>query len=118
MNLSTSAKGNRMAGQFNVEQLKLWLPWLADAPLFIDAAQVSAFYDAVVRPESDGGPITLEITGATTKKLSGEVGGEAEASVDTWLKKLFPFLDAKIKGMANVTGGHDTTHQEKAIVQL
>src|SRR4051794_9239595 len=36
--------------------------WLADSPLFIDAAQVERFYDAVVRPSSKEGPTRIDVT--------------------------------------------------------
>lgn len=50
------------------------LHWLADAPLFIDADQVSRFHDAVVRPERREAATTLEITQKVATKLSGELG--------------------------------------------
>src|ERR1700689_1623747 len=49
-------------------QLPTQLLWLLDAPLFIDARQVDAFYDAVLRPDYEGTSITLSssITKETT----------------------------------------------------
>jgi hypothetical protein len=45
--------GGGEASRQKLEQLaSQGLAWLADAPLFIDRAQVTAFYDAIVRPES------------------------------------------------------------------
>src|ERR1700743_223039 len=53
------------------------LLWLLDAPLFIDAKQVDAFYDAVLRPDYEGTSVTLSnsITTETT------FGGQATVGV-------------------------------------
>lgn len=57
-------------GQDDAQQLSLppELLWLLDAPLFIDAKQVDAFYNAVLRPDYEGTSITLSdsITKETT----------------------------------------------------
>ena len=46
------------------------LLWLLDAPLFIDAKRVDAFYDAVLRPDYEGTSITLS-NSITTKTTFG-----------------------------------------------
>jgi hypothetical protein len=88
------------------------LGWLADAPLFIDDDQVSAFYDAVVRPEGQQGKVTISLESfeGQTTKLGGTAG--VEASVSTWIKTLLPFLDVKAKG--ELTAGREmATNQKK-----
>lgn len=74
--------------------------WLADAPLFIDADQIAALYDAIVKPERDQGTITLSTKNLTVhdKSVEGKVGAEVGAAsiIKTW----FPFLDAKVTGEA------------------
>jgi hypothetical protein len=87
------------------------LLWLADAPLFIDAAQVDQFYDAVVRPENHTGDTTLTITEAKASKASGKLAGKAgvelaaEASLSPGglldiLTGWFPFIKAEAKASA------------------
>lgn len=71
------------------------LTWLADAPLFLDADQVTAFYDAIIRPEFESGVITLSRSEAEGKKSSFEGGVGAEVTLSALVKKIFPFLDAK-----------------------
>jgi hypothetical protein len=54
------------------------LAWLADAPLFLDSQQVTAFYDAVVLPETQEGKITLStksLESATTTSKDGKTVG-------------------------------------------
>lgn len=53
------------------------LLWLLDAPLFIDALQVEAFYDAVVRPDYESTSITL---GDSVSK-NDTFGGSASVGV-------------------------------------
>lgn len=76
----------------------LKLAWLADAPLFIDAEQVAAFYDAVVRPEAEQKKITLSLRALESEKTT--LTGEANAtiSIAKWVTTIFPFLDATIEG--------------------
>jgi hypothetical protein len=72
------------------------IPWLADAPLFIDGEQVSALYDAVVSPEVETGKISISTKGITLSKTS--TGGKLGARVSTRqvLAAIFPFLDAQV----------------------
>ena len=76
------------------------LAWLADAPLFSDKQQIKAFYDAVVRPESTQGKMTLSLSKleASTTTLSG--GIEGKVNVAKWLTAIFPFLDAELSAEA------------------
>ena len=71
-------------------ELPSQLLWLLDSPLFIDAKQVDAFYDAVLRPDYEGTSVTLSdsITTETTFGGKTTVGaalpwfGKAEVEVD------------------------------------
>ncbi|MGC4805257.1 hypothetical protein [Micromonospora sp. DT233] len=71
---------------------ELPLSWLADAPLFIDGEQVTAFYDAVVMPEHKDGKISISTKDIRLSKTStsGKLGTRAR------LTTIFPFLDAHI----------------------
>ncbi len=89
------------------------LVWLADAPLFIDAHQVAAFYDAIVKPERDQGTITLSTKTLTVHQEGLEVEVGAEVSAASIIKTWFPFLDAKVT--AKVAGSsQDQDSNEKA----
>lgn len=48
------------------------LLWLLDAPLFIDAKQVDAFYDAVLRPDYEGTSVTLSNSITTETSFGGQ----------------------------------------------
>jgi hypothetical protein len=69
------------------------LSWLADAPVFIDSHQISAFYDAVVGPAFK--TVQLQVTASQTEQLEKSSGGSLSAG----LPALFPWL----KGEASVT---------------
>lgn len=81
------------------------LAWLADAPLFIDAEQISAFYDAVVMPENDTDKISISTKDVALSKTSvtGKVG--AKVGTGALLATIFPFLDAEAS--AEGAGGHE-----------
>ncbi len=88
------------------------LLWLADAPLFIDADQVSRFYDAIARPQTKDGAATVEITDETVKELKGKL--ELEASVTTekfaaLLAPLLAFVKPSVKATGNVEGTKTST---------
>lgn len=75
------------------------LLWLADAPLFIDPAYIAGFYDAIVRPETQEGMTTLQISEQTTRQMSGRLGLEAGLSPSDLLQMLsvvLPFLKAEV----------------------
>jgi len=88
------------------------LAWLADAPLLIDRRQVSAFYDAVVRPEGRRGKVTLALEQLQGSETSGKGTVGAEVSVSSWIKTLLPFLD--IKGKVEVSAEHKKSSSEKS----
>ena len=89
-----STAGDNLMGNPDQTNQQLSLPsellWLLDAPLFIDAKQVDAFYDAVLRPDYEGTSITLSnsITKETTFGGQTTVGvalpwfGKAEVTAD------------------------------------
>jgi hypothetical protein len=56
------------------------LAWLAAAPMFIDGDQVTALYNAVVKPEYEHGTVTVSL-----KNLrSGKLEGQGELVIDQW----------------------------------
>jgi hypothetical protein len=57
--------------------------WLGDSPMFIDAAQVASFYDAVIRPEFEQDAVVLSST--VTKNTQIE-GGLTIGSAFPWVK--------------------------------
>ncbi|MEQ1823432.1 MAG: hypothetical protein ABL949_13060 [Fimbriimonadaceae bacterium] len=79
------------------------LAWLADAPAYIDEEQVTAFYDAVVRPDKKTGDMKLMLSSSSS--LSATAAAEASASVGVaaWLKSLLPFLDVGVAGSVSGT---------------
>lgn len=74
------------------------LTWLADAPLFIDSYQVSAFYDAVVMPESDTDRIIISTEDMKLNRanISGKLG--AKVGTSALLGAIFPFVTAHASG--------------------
>lgn len=85
------------------------LAWLADAPLFIDGIQIAALYDAVAKPEYETATIKVNLKNIKSFEVTGEAGGEVEVSAASWLKTIFPFLDAKakIEAKAGATGNFE-----------
>lgn len=107
---TASNEGTLPAVQPSDDPMGVALAWLADAPLFIDSDQVSAFYDAVVRPEGQHGKVTISLErfkGQTTK-LEGTAS--VETSLSSVMKLLFPF---DIKAKAKATVGQEFTTNEK-----
>ena len=100
------------------EGLKLSLEWLADAPLFADDEQITALYDAVVRPETETGKITisLEKLRGESGKLHGKIQGEI--GISSWIKKLLPFLDAKVGGEAGGEASKEESEKRGQTIEL
>jgi hypothetical protein len=94
------------------------LGWLADAPLFIDAPQVLAFYDAVVRPEAKEKKITLSLKSLESKKTSTEGELTGEVSIAKWITTIFPFLDAKVGGKVSASTQSERGKEEGREVEL
>jgi len=97
------------------------LLWLQDAPLFVDAPQISSFNDAVTSPEYKQGKIGLEISQRTVDTLKAK--GELEASVTTekfaaLLAPLFAFIKPSIKASGAVEGESESTKGKTLTVEL
>lgn len=112
-----------MARGTNTDEIMLPrdLLWLADAPLFIDEDLVYRFYDAVVRPPSEEGTTTLEITEETAKKLEGRFNFEGSVSPSNLLKSLssfLPFIDMQVKAEGEAKGEVDTSKGKSTKVEL
>jgi hypothetical protein len=67
------------------------LVWLADAPLFIDAEQVSALYNAVLRPSKEKAAVRLNVSGLKSTIKTGSLA-EKEVPLAEALRLWFPFL--------------------------
>lgn len=76
------------------------LEWLADAPMFIDAPYVAAFYDAILRPEHE--TLSIQLSERDLQKLEGQLGITvgAKMQVSNLIKALFPFLNAEASASA------------------
>jgi hypothetical protein len=94
------------------------LGWLADAPLFIDAPQVLAFYDAVVRPEAEQKKITLSLKSLESQKTTTEAELTGEVSIAKWITTIFPFLDAKVGGKVDASTERVRDKEEGREVEL
>ncbi|MGA2716135.1 MAG: hypothetical protein ABSG41_23800 [Bryobacteraceae bacterium] len=68
------------------------LLWLHDAPLFIDEAQIERFYDAVVRPLSKQGVVTMQVTEANADELKSKFNLEASVTTEKLAGLLLPVL--------------------------
>lgn len=67
-----------------------WLPWLADAPMFIDGPQVAEFHDAIIRPRYK--TMQIEMSKEWSKEVSANIGGDISAGLPKW----FPWLKAEV----------------------
>src|SRR5947209_704497 len=94
------------------------LGWLADAPLFIDAPQVLAFYDAVVRPEAKEKTIKLSLKSLESKKTTTEGELTGEVSIAKWITTIFPFLDASVGGKLSASTESERGKEEGREVEL
>jgi hypothetical protein len=94
------------------------LGWLADAPLFIDAPQVLAFYDAVVRPEAEQKKITLSLKSLESHKTTTEGELTGQVSIAKWITTIFPFLDASVGGKVGASTERERGKEEGREVEL
>jgi hypothetical protein len=92
--------------------------WLADAPMFIDADQISALYNAVAKPEHETEKITLNLEKSREFRIEGKVSVEGEIGVAKWLGTVFPFLDAKGKVGAEVAPSGQSESKEGTEIEL
>ena len=82
-----------------------WIPWLADAPLFIDQQQVGVFYDAVLRPPFR--TVEMEVARDRTEELKKRFGANVGAKLPFW----FPWLSGEVGvegGVEKTSGRTDT----------
>ena len=94
------------------------MPWLADAPMFIDEQQVGAFYDAVVQPEGRQGRIVLDLEKYEDQKVEFKGAGRAEVSTSQLIKLLFPFLDAKVEVSGEAAHGSTKGKKEGKTIEI
>lgn len=95
------------------------LAWLVDAPLFMDAKYVGAFYDGVVRPETEELTTRLElsISDSTIKTWAARLG--VEASLGKILAKLLPGLPSfKVEGELEKGGEKSHSESQTVVVEL
>lgn len=66
-------RSNKDQSKKGGDELSKTLPWLFDAPLFIDEVQIEAMYDAILRPTVEGQTVTLNDSVQKDFKLSGGI---------------------------------------------
>lgn len=96
------------------------LGWLADAPLFIDQAQVASFYDAVVRPPGRVKQQTYKVSNKLAGELGAKLGLGAEATpgkVIDILAGLFPSLKASINVEGTAAGSIERTKEDEILIE-
>jgi hypothetical protein len=86
--------------------------------MFIDGDQVTALYNAVAKPEYENGTITVSLKKLRSGKLEGEGTLEAQIGVASWLKSIFPFLDANLKGSAKAKVAGELGKEEESQFEL
>jgi hypothetical protein len=69
---TTKVLGAKSEGDDTTKVLEANLGWLADAPLFIDGARISSFYDAVVHPEFEQDLVKLRVDEGTVDRINRE----------------------------------------------
>lgn len=69
-----------------------WLPWLADAPMFIDGKQVADFYDSVLRPSFK--TVQMEFAEQRLEQLKKSLSGQVGVNLPAW----FPWLKLDVGG--------------------
>ncbi len=95
-----------------------FLGWLADAPMFIDADQVSRFYDAVVAPESTPGPTTIEFSKESAKGIEGALKLQAGISPGQIVKLLKPLFSIDVRGSGEGRGKASRKHGESRAITV
>lgn len=117
---------HKVAGQSNLEfsleqNHKMnyeYLKWLADAPLFIDEAQINALHDATLRPDSQQEYVELAVTNELLTKLNLNAGMEGELSLPSFLATFLPGMTAKAKVAGEIGGGVDSTSSDAKTIRL
>lgn len=88
-----------------------WLPWLADAPMFIDGKQVADFYDAVLRPSFK--TVQLELAEQRLQQLQKSLGVEVGVHLPAW----FPWLKFDVGGGASRQKTTSDTESQKITLE-
>jgi hypothetical protein len=88
-----------------------WLPWLADAPMFIDGKQVADFYDAVLRPSYK--TVQLELEQARLQQLQKSLGGHVGLRLPAW----FPWLSVDVGADASREKTTGETDSQKVTLE-
>lgn len=86
--------------------------FLADAPMFIDGAQVERLYEAIFQPEYEAASRTLATGSAKAKELSSELAMVVEASVPTIFKVSGNY---KVADKEGTTDSHNESIVETAV---
>jgi hypothetical protein len=87
------------------------LLWLEDSPLFIDAAQLDRFYDAVARPQSKEGVTTLDVSEETIETIKKKLDLEAGITTEGFAALLLPIFSF-IKPSVKVSAGGESTSED------
>jgi len=94
------------------------LAWLADAPMFIDSDQVTALYNAVVKPEYQTDKVSLRLKDSDKFKLGAGLSAGAELGLADWLRTIFPFLGAKANVKAEGTASGERQKDKERSIEL
>lgn len=86
----------------NEKEIPQNLAWLSDSPLFMDEAQVTQIYDAVLKPEGTEKSVTISMSKEEQETIKTKLG--VEGSLETSLINLIPFMKAKLKVGGEVAG--------------
>ena len=97
------------------------LLWLHDSPLFIDDAHIERFYDAVVRPLSKQGVVTMQVTEANADELKSKFNMEASVTTEKLGGLLLPVLaifKPEFKAGSEVEGSTTKTRTDGSSFQF
>lgn len=89
----------------------LWLPWLADAPMFIDGKQVADFYDAVLRPSFR--TVQLELAEERLQELQRSLSANVGVGLPVW----FPWLKLDVGGGVSRDETQSGTESQKITME-
>lgn len=78
-----------------------WLPWLADAPLFLDEVQVRALYGSLFAAEDNSMPVGLKLPGPAVD-MSSESEQVPGLALSSLLTLLFPSLNLSDESKAGI----------------
>jgi len=95
-----------------------YFQWLADAPLFIDEAQINALHDATLRPDGEQEYVEMDVTKKLLTKLELSAGAEGEISLPDFLTTFIPGLSAKAKVKSEAKGVAESTASDSEKIRL